>query len=88
MLVFSNGIKCIPEAVEAKINELRFIEESLLASSPDGSRAVLTVVSDSPEMVDRSSIFAIMSDMGLPVYELIIKAERLLRNDLGKVVRR
>lgn len=88
MLVFSNGIKCIPEAVEAKINELRFIEESLLASSPDGSRAVLTVVSDSPEMVDRSSIFAIMSDMGLPVYELIIKAERLLKNDLGKVVRR
>lgn len=88
MLVFSNGIKCIPEAVEAKINELKFVEESLLTSSPDGNRPVLTVVSDALGMVNRSSIFAIMSEFGLPVYELIVKTERLLRNDLGKAVRR
>lgn len=87
MLVFSNGFKCIPEAVEAKICELQFVEESLLASSPDGSHAILTVVSDAPEKLDKASILAIMSDADLPVYELIIKTERLLKNNFGKAVR-
>ena len=81
MLVFSNGFKCIPEAIEAKISELPFVDESLLASSTDDCHAILTVVSDDPEKVDRASICAIMSEAGLSVYELKIKTERLKKTN-------
>ena len=60
MLVFSSSFKCIPEAVESKINALPFVEESLLGCSSDCSHAILTIVSEVPERVDKALVKAVM----------------------------
>ncbi|MBQ7849908.1 MAG: AMP-binding protein [Clostridia bacterium] len=85
MLVFSSGMKCMPEPLEQRIARLPSVTECLLSVSPDGQRPVLTLVtqSEAPETLDE-----IMAQAGLVPYTLVLRKEPLKRNAMGKLVRK
>lgn len=90
MLVFSNGKKCIPESVEAVVNQLPQIAESLLSTcnTENGTIATLTVVTQEPSAQVSHHTDSIMKRAGLFPYKLILRQEPLPKNALGKVLRK
>lgn len=93
MLIFQNGIKCVPESVEERINILEGVIESLLWADRSGifSTPRLTVVTEDlfqAESCLKKEITRIMKQENLYPFILDFKSERLERNSMGKVVRR
>lgn len=89
MLVFSNGIKCIPENVESQINAVEGIEESMVSQYKTEIHEipVVTVVTPlSPEQV-RPHIDEIMRERDLYPYQLIVQVRPIPKNAMGKVKR-
>ena len=88
MLVFSNGIKCIPEAVEGQIVASDSgVDECLLSVSDGAKYAVLEIFCQGEKEINRTDIDSIMRQHDLIPYELVIRKEKLERNAMGKVVR-
>lgn len=88
MLVFSSGIKCIPEPIEQRITQLACVKECLLGCSDDGQHAVLTVVTQELPFSQHDELEKIMQQASLVPYTLHIQQESLQRNTLGKLVRK
>lgn len=86
MLVFENGIKCVPERVEAQISEQFGVRECLLTQSADKMLPVLIIV-ESAEELDLTAVSKIMRKHQMFPFSLVRRREPLLRNQLGKVIR-
>lgn len=90
MLVFSNGKKCIPEAIESMVNRMEGVAESLLScdTSGVGSVPVLTVVTDLSGQQLMPRLDRMMREADLFPYKLILQRNPIARNSMGKVIRK
>ena len=89
MLVFPNGTKCIPEAVEQSISALDGVTECILSCDGYGATAKpkVVVVMQQTDLLQHSEVDEIMRRAGLFPYILSIQREKLDRNEMGKLVR-
>lgn len=87
MLVFSSGIKCMPEPIEERIAQLDCVQECLLGCSDDEQHAVITIVTQEKTFTRCEELDKIMQQAGLIPYVLRIQHKSLQRNAMGKLVR-
>ena len=88
MLVFSSGVKCVPEPIEARIARLPGVRECLLGCSEDGQHAALTLVTQEEAFTAHEALEGIMRQASLVPYTLSLRQEPLERNSMGKLVRK
>ena len=90
MLVFPNGIKCVPELIERQVNALQDVNECILSQTGTGlsCRPHLVISSLVPQRILREETDQIMKRAELYPYLLTIQTEPLVRNAMGKVVRK
>lgn len=86
MLVFANGIKCVPERIEAQITAHSGAGECILTQNADKSLPVLIIV-EGTEQLNISAVNEIMRKNQMYPFSLIKRSEPLRRNQLGKVIR-
>ena len=89
MLVFPNGKKCIPESIEAVVDKLPRITESLLSTcaTKNGPLPMLPVVTQMCQTQVSLHTDPVMKAAELFPYQLVIRRDPLPRNAIGKVLR-
>ena len=89
MLTFSNGMKCMPEAVESRVNAVAGVKESMLCVGFSGKQTFPRLIAVVERAADvKGEITLIMKQENLYPFILEITSKKLKRNDMGKVVRR
>lgn len=88
MLVFGNGLKCVPEYIEGLVNKVAGVQESLVRKDIRKDIPELIIVCNDLTEAMKNNITCIMLKESLYPFVLNIKKEKLARNSMGKVVRK
>lgn len=87
MLIFENGIKCVPEYVEGLVNRIEGVQESLVRKDIGNKIPELVIVCDNLSEDMKSNIKNVMIQESLYPFVLKLQTEKIERNSMGKVVR-
>ncbi len=89
LLVFSNGVKCLPERLEEKIGSLPGVRECMITKIPDaaGDHPGLIICAEKISEETNDAIRSIMKEAHLFPFELRSESAKLPRNRMGKLIR-